>query len=87
MMSRINVGTGTGLSILEAAQTIAQVTGFTGTIRCDTCKPDGTARKLMDVTRLERMGWNAHIGLRDGLERTFAWYKQQLAYGAVMRAK
>jgi len=87
MLSHINVGTGTDVSILEVAQMIADVTGFTGQITCDTSKPDGTMRKLMDVSRLERMGWTAQISLREGLERTYAWYKDQLASGAVLRAK
>lgn len=87
MLSHINVGTSTDVSILEVAQIIADVTGFTGKITCDTTKPDGTMRKLMDVSRLERMGWKARIELRDGLERTYAWYKGQLASGAVLRAK
>lgn len=87
MLSHINVGTGKDVSILEVAQIIAEVTGFTGRITCDTSKPDGTMRKLMDVSRLDRMGWRSKIDLREGLERTYDWYKQQLASGAVMRAK
>lgn len=87
MLSHINVGTGKDVSILEVAQIIADVTGFTGRITCDTSKPDGTMRKLMDVSRLDRMGWRSKIDLREGLERTYDWYKQQLASGAVMRAK
>jgi GDP-L-fucose synthase len=87
MLSHINVGTGTDVSILEVAQLIADVTGFAGKIACDTSKPDGTMRKLMDVSRLDRMGWTAQIPLRDGLERTYAWYKEQLARGSVFRAK
>jgi GDP-L-fucose synthase len=87
MLSHINVGTGTDVSILEVAQLIADVTGFAGKIACDTSKPDGTMRKLMDVSRLDRMGWTAQIPLRDGLERTYAWYKEQLAHGSVLRAK
>jgi nucleoside-diphosphate-sugar epimerase len=87
MLSHINVGTGHDVSILEVAKIIAQVTGFKGKITCDTSKPDGTMRKLMDVSRLERMGWNAQIELREGLERTYAWYKDQLASGAVLRTR
>jgi GDP-L-fucose synthase len=87
MLSHINVGTGTDMSILEVAQLIADVTGFAGKITCDTSKPDGTMRKLMDMSRLDRMGWTAQIPLRDGLERTYAWYKEQLAHGSVLRAK
>ena len=87
MLSHINVGTGTDVSILEVAQIIAKVTGFTGKITCDTSKPDGTMRKLMDVSRLGRMGWTAQTGLEEGLARTYAWYQDQLASGAVLRAK
>jgi nucleoside-diphosphate-sugar epimerase len=87
MLSHINVGTGTDVSILEVAQMIADVTGFTGHITCDTSKPDGAARKLMDVSRLTTMGWSAQIALRDGLAKTYAWYLEQLASGAAVRAK
>jgi GDP-L-fucose synthase len=87
MLSHINVGTGTDVSILEVAQIIADVTGFTGHITCDTSKPDGAARKLMDVSRLTTMGWSAQIALRDGLAKTYAWYLEQLASGAAVRAK
>ncbi len=87
MLSHINVGTGTDVSILEVAQTIAKVTGFAGKITCDTSKPDGAMRKLMDVSRLEQMGWKSRIGLRDGIERTFSWYKDQLKTHGALRAK
>ena len=87
MLSHINVGTGTDVSILEVAQTIAKVTGFSGKITCDTSKPDGAMRKLMDVSRLERMGWKSRIGLRDGIEKTFSWYKDQLKTHGALRAK
>lgn len=87
MLSHINVGTGTDVSILEVAQTIAKVTGFSGKTTCDTSKPDGAMRKLMDVSRLERMGWKSRIGLRDGIEKTFSWYKDQLKTHGALRAK
>lgn len=87
MLSHINVGTGSDVSILEVAQMIANVTGFTGKITCDTSKPDGTMRKLMNVSRLAAMGWTAQIPLEQGLKSTYAWYLEQLAAGAVMRAK
>ena len=87
MLSHINVGTGTDVSILEVANMIAEVTGFKGAITCDTSKPDGAARKLMDVSRLSTMGWDAQIALRDGLTQTYAWYLEQLASGAAVRAK
>lgn len=74
MLSHINVGTGTDISILELAQMVAKVTAYTGTISTDPNKPDGTTRKLMDVGRLAKMGWHARIELEQGLEETYAWY-------------
>ena len=75
MLSHINVGCGTDVSIGELAQMVADVTGFTGTIAFDTSKPDGTMRKLMDVSRLAQMGWTARVGLQAGLEETYEWFK------------
>ena len=74
MLSHINVGTGTDVSILELARMVAGVTGFRGRIATDPTKPDGTMRKLMDVTRLADMGWRARIGLQDGIEETYGWF-------------
>ena len=74
MLSHINVGTGKDVSILELSQMIARVTGFNGNIATDPSKPDGTLRKLMDVSRLARMGWQARIDLELGLEETYRWY-------------
>ena len=74
MLSHINVGTGTEISISELAQLVANVTGFTGQIRTDASKPDGTMRKLMDVGRLAKMGWRARIDLEKGLVDTYKWY-------------
>jgi GDP-L-fucose synthase len=82
MLSHINVGTGSDLSILELAHMVARVTGFRGKIVTDPSKPDGTMRKLMDVSRLARMGWQARISLERGLEETYRWY---LANGATAR--
>lgn len=76
MLSHINVGTGQEVSIAKLAESIAQVTGFTGKIVFDSTKPDGTPRKLMDVSRLEQMGWSAKISLKDGLEDAYRWYQQ-----------
>lgn len=77
MLSHINVGTGRDVSIGELAQIVAEVTGFTGTLSFDTSKPDGTMRKLMDVSRLSDMGWRAKIELRDGLRETYDWFLKQ----------
>lgn len=74
MLSHINVGSGSDVSILELAQLVAEVTGFQGRITTDPTKPDGTMRKLMDVSRLERMGWKARIGLGDGIRDAYEWY-------------
>ena len=74
MLRHITVGSGTDLSILELAQLVAQVTGFKGRITTDTSKPDGTMRKLMDVSRLAQMGWRASVDLQNGVAETFAWY-------------
>lgn len=74
MLSHINVGTGHDISIRELAQLVAEVTGFRGAIRCDTTKPDGTPRKVLDVSRLARLGWHAKIELRSGVEETYRWY-------------
>lgn len=74
MLSHINVGSGEDISILELAQFIAEVTGFTGKISTDPTKPDGTIRKLMDVGRLAQMGWSARIELEQGLVDTYDWY-------------
>ena len=74
MLSHINVGTGSDISILELAQLVARITGFNGEITTDPSKPDGSPRKLMDVSRLETMGWRAHTGLEAGIAETYQWY-------------
>ena len=77
MLSHINVGTGTDVSIGELAQMVSDVTGFKGKLGFDTTKPDGTMRKLMDVSRLAHMGWRAQIDLKDGLQETYNWFLNQ----------
>jgi GDP-L-fucose synthase len=72
--SHINVGTGTDLSIAELAQTIAEVVGFDGEIQFDTSKPDGTPRKLLDVSKLSALGWKSSIQLKDGIQKTYDWF-------------
>ncbi len=74
MLSHINVGTGSDVSIVDLAQTIAKVTGFEGSISFDTTKPDGAPRKLLDVSRLTNMGWTAGVSLEDGIRQTYDWY-------------
>lgn len=78
MLSHINVGTGVDCTIREMAETIARVVGFTGQIIFDASKPDGTPRKLMDVTRLKNLGWTYQHELFEGLELTYAWYLENL---------
>ncbi len=73
----INVGTGTDVTIRELAGLVARSTGFTGETRWDDSKPDGTPRKVLDVSRLHATGWRARIGLDEGVESTVAWYREQ----------
>ena len=75
MLSHINVGTGKDVTITELAHSIAKITGFQGKIHFDHSKPDGTPRKLMDVSRLSAMGWSASIGLEEGLKDTYNWFR------------
>ncbi len=70
----INVGVGEDLTIRELAEIIREVVGYTGEIVWDPSKPDGTPRKLLDVSRLQALGWKAKIPLREGLEQTYRWY-------------
>ena len=74
MLSHINVGTGVDCTIRELAETIAKVTGFKGRLVWDTTKPDGTPRKLMDVSRLSSLGWRYSISLDEGLHNAYQWY-------------
>lgn len=73
----VNVGTGVDLSIRELAEMIQEVVGFSGDLRWDTSKPDGTPRKLMDVSRIHALGWKHRIGLREGIEMVYRSYAQQ----------
>jgi GDP-L-fucose synthase len=72
-LSHINVGSGSDISIAELGELVARVTGFTGATEFDTSMPDGTPRKLLDVSRLRRLGWEATIGLEAGLRQTYDW--------------
>jgi nucleoside-diphosphate-sugar epimerase len=74
MLSHINVGSGSDITIRELAETVAEVTGYRGAIVFDATKPDGAPRKLMDVSRLQRLGWTARIALRDGIADTYRWF-------------
>ncbi|PLN00183.1 GDP-fucose synthetase, partial [Klebsiella pneumoniae] len=74
MLSHINVGTGRDCSIKELASAIASVVGYKGKITFDSTKPDGTPRKLLDVSRLAALGWTSKLSLHDGLVDTYQWY-------------
>ena len=77
MLSHVNVGTGQDCSIRELAELMATTTGFSGRIVFDTSRPDGTPRKLLDVSRLRAMGWEASTPLARGLADTYAWFQDQ----------
>ncbi len=79
MLSHINVGTGIDCTIRELAETMARVTGFKGKLGFDASKPDGTMRKLMDVSRLASLGWKAEISLEEGLTQTYAWFRENIS--------
>lgn len=85
MLSHINVGSGTDVSIAELAQIVADTTGYKGRLAFDASKPDGTMRKLMDVSRLERLGWKSTVELRAGIAATYTWYLEQLKTDAAIR--
>lgn len=70
----VNVGVGEDLSIRELTELVKEITGYTGRIVSDTSKPDGTPRKLLDVTRLHGLGWKAQIGLHEGVTATYQWF-------------
>ena len=73
----VNVGTGTDVSIAELAATVAKVVGYDGPVQWDTSKPDGTPRKLLDVTKLAGLGWSASIPLDEGIAGTYQWFLDQ----------
>jgi nucleoside-diphosphate-sugar epimerase len=75
----VNVGTGEDLTIAELAAVIARVVKFPGRIVFDRSRPDGSPRKLVDVSRLKALGWTARIPLEDGLLSTYAWYREHAA--------
>jgi GDP-L-fucose synthase len=81
----INIGVGEDLSIRDLAQMVAEVVGFKGDLEFDASKPDGTPRKLLDVSKIHSVGWKAQVGLRDGLTETYRWYREQLEGGTLTR--
>jgi GDP-L-fucose synthase len=72
----MNVGMGKDISIAGLAQLIGEVVGYQGEIGFDPVKPDGTPRKLLDVSRIHKLGWSPRIALREGITRTYQWYLQ-----------
>lgn len=75
----INVGVGKDITILELAELVRDVVGFDGDIALDTSRPDGTARKLLDISRISSLGWKASTPLRDGITSTYRWFAEQYA--------
>lgn len=75
----LNVGTGSDVSIKELAEIIREIVGYEGEITWDATKPDGTPRKLLDVSRISALGWSPKISLEDGIRSTYEWYKSWLA--------
>ena len=74
MLSHINIGAGIDMTILDVAQTVKEVVGFCGKIVFNTKMPDGTKRKLLDVSKIENLGWKPAITLKDGLKETYEWF-------------
>jgi GDP-L-fucose synthase len=73
--SAINVGTGKDISIKDLAELIKRIVGFEGNIDWDSSKPDGTPRKVLDVSRISSLGWKPKISLEEGIKSTYEWYK------------
>jgi GDP-L-fucose synthase len=72
----INIGWGRDVTILELAKTIQQKVGYTGALKFDSSKPDGSPRKLLDVSKLTALGWKAKVDLPEGIDRTIDWYRE-----------
>lgn len=77
----LNIGSGFDVSIFELAQMIAEIIGFDGSILWDTSKPDGTPRKLLDISRISALGWRPEVDLRDGIMDTLSWFEKKLVQG------
>ena len=80
----INVGTGEDITIKELAEMIVDITGYKNEYEWDTSKPNGTLRKVLDVDKIKSLGWEPEIGLREGLESTYMWYKKSIGYEEVV---
>ena len=83
----INVGVGQDVSIKELAELIQKVVGFEGEIEWDSSRPDGTPRKLLDISRISSLGWNPQISLKDGIQSTYRWFKGKEAGLAINRSQ
>jgi GDP-L-fucose synthase len=81
----LNIGTGEDLTIKELAELVAELAGFKGEVAWDSTKPDGTPRKVLDVSKAKALGWAPKISLRDGIASTIAWYKVATAKGEARR--
>jgi GDP-L-fucose synthase len=81
----LNIGSGEDLTIKALAELVAELAGFKGEIAWDSSKPDGTPRKVLDVTKVKSLGWNPTISLRDGIASTIEWYKDATAKGVSRR--
>lgn len=81
----LNIGTGEDLTIKELAELVAELAGFKGELAWDSSKPDGTPRKVLDVSKAKALGWKPKISLRDGIASTIAWYRDATAKGEVRR--
>ncbi len=77
--SIINIGTGEDISIKALAELIKDIVGYEGDLAFDASKPDGTPKKLIDVTKINKLGWNSQTSLKQGIEKTYAWYRNSLA--------
>jgi GDP-L-fucose synthase len=77
--AQVNVGTGTDVTIKELASIVAEAVDYQGAIEWDSSKPDGTPRKLLDVSKLSQAGWTASIGLAEGIRETVQWYRANMA--------
>ncbi len=82
-----NVGTGEDIAIVDLARTVCEIVGFDGSIVCDPSRPDGTPRKLLDVSRITATGWQPHISFEEGLRQTLAWYQSEIERTALVVAK
>lgn len=83
----VNVGTGEDLTIRDLAELIQEVVGWSGTLRFDPSKPDGTPRKLLDVTRIRSLGWRATTPLQEGIRLTYEWFRANWTVGTVFRGE